>query len=199
MTAPEDKLLPAEELIGLADLALHGIKEDSTESDMLRVLVEIIELCMTQGMLAAKDKPKEIAVDDAIAEGFSRWKTIVEYAKDTLDIQIHPLAYFSIMKEMMTGEPRLQPFIDALDKLFKEVIEKAASEIKPVEVIPVDGIDDNMSADDMAKEFFQIWNKLGTFHQNRDSYKTDEEKHMHDRIVALYSRLRAKMPEIHTI
>lgn len=118
------------------------------------------------------------------------WDEIVNYLKDHFDIQIHPLAMLTILHTAVDDGTELSD--DFRTAILDQATEILSFEPKEFKTIPVPDIPELNQATDtnaLTKEFFEDMLKLGTFHRDRDAYETEDQKRIHDRIIAIYSRL----------
>ena len=75
-----------------------------------------------------------------------------------------------------------------MDKI-RDIYSEIPKEFETVDVPNIPGISDSSDYRQLMKDFFKSLIEIGTYHRDRDQYETDQQRELHDRIIAIYHRL----------
>jgi len=120
------------------------------------------------------------------------WDEFVNYLKDTRDIELHPMSMLQVLLSIYIDQedtPIVVTIKRAIINQIETMYKDAPEELKTVEVPDIPEINNSTDPDGLLKSFFQLLSDIGTFHRNRSEYTTDEQRNLHDRIIATYYRL----------
>jgi len=204
--SPQVFLLAVENTLNLS-------KSEGGPKDMVvsRFLCHLLPLCYFQGMFSAVDavaaaKKENARIDDpeAMADkildvGYSRYLYAVNYCKDVEDVDLAPMGFIEFVHKLVESFDNpsvLEVAIGhAIDRLDKHVRESAKKDIESAmgntsdDVEPIEMPDFDTSDPEVLKEFFTLFQELGTIYNSRDKYETEEEKKKYDRFVVLYNTI----------
>lgn len=166
----------------------------SEEEAMSWLMADLAMFALVQGAdRAGIDNP-----DQVVVEAQRVWTVIIAYLKDTHDIDMHALGMLTTIAGIITEyiEDPNDPLKESYSILLKSILNyintlmnTVPKEFKPVDYVPVPEIDECTDANFLTKEFFRCMIEIGTFHRDREQYETEEQLKLHDRILAIYSRL----------
>lgn len=192
-------LVIAEQLINQTKLEYPN----NDEAQASAILANLSILCYSQGMnyvvlnMNIKKYPnRDDIFADVIKEAQKRWEWIIAYCKDTLNIELHPLGMLFVLRFVTSGEHDLYaPHVLAgIERVSRELDKKIAEDVKVAEAKPVPEIDEfDGDIPTLIMEYFKLLEEIGTFYRDRDKYETEEQKLLHDRIVAIYRKIGKSM------
>lgn len=167
----------------MSDLATFAITQAAFE----------VDASMDDQNLTTPDEFIRKIIDDAQAI----WDTLIEYLKDTHDLILHRLGMLAMLSQLNAGgyfsSWDTQDQADAVNRItqakMQELMHATPKEFQSVDAPAVAGVTDSSDVDALTQDFFRSMIKIGTFHRDRDAYETEEQRQLHDRIVAIYHRL----------
>jgi len=191
-------LLAVEEIVSIA------VSENAEESDQgIAIMFHLGVLCYIQGVqLAVENLKRDGKINDAnisrvqrqllaVLCAQTRWEFAETYCKNMLKLELNPLGLLVVLKHISsenTGDTDAE-LAEAVDQAATIIEDKAKGELASVSTPPqVPDIGINLNSD-LIPEFFKLLEKIGTFYMDRDKYETDEQKELHDRIVAIYQKI----------
>ena len=188
------------EILAVAETLIQQAQDEykNEEARASAILANLVVLCYSQGMNATCHKgiDKFTCIDDifadVIAEAQMRWEWIITYCRDVLSIDLHPLAMLFVLQFITSSknDPYAPHVLEGIARVNKRLDEKIAEDVKVADAESDPEIEnfDGCTAT-LVVEYFSLLEKLGTFHRDRDRYETEEQKKLHDRIVAIYHRI----------
>lgn len=172
------------------------------------ITMNLVQLCYSQGINCVMSKNTKLAEDDRerimleiVRESQSRWEWISSYCKDTLNINFHPFTLLCTLGALASAQiedesvqnanhalvDAINTYMDKMELEFKSDLELVNP---PVVDAPAESqIDLDKSNDELIQEYFKLMLELGTFYRDRSRYKTDHERELHDRIIAIHEKI----------
>ena len=193
-------ILTDEELLfAVEELFDRAKKEFSNEQQReVAFVAKCSELVFIMGMYMASDEFKKNGIkptqDEAKRKAVecaqSRWETICIYMKDTHNYKLNPMGLLLMLNLFL--DPDDQIIQDTIVDIVSNKINDELKSISVREVVPVPEIE-NFQGDpkELVRAYFTIFSELGTFYGDRSVYETDDQKHKHDQLVAIFNKLKS--------
>ena len=160
-------------------------------SDLSILVVDQADMTVQQEQDGRDDVTFSEACRSMIDIAQSMWMEIINYLKDTRDIEIHALAMLQMVLNTCqeypsnTNDDMAKIIMDKIRDIYSEI----PKEFETVDVPNIPGISDSSDYRQLMKDFFKSLIEIGTYHRDRDQYETDQQRELHDRIIAIYHRL----------
>ena len=208
-----DRAMSDEEFLAAMEdelVLLDRVKEhEGEEQAMLWLIMEISTLCIQQAYCHLGQTAPTMDQDGAqeafesytekiLTAAQNYWVRASAYLKGTNGIELHPLGLLASLHYVFsdTGESddkeasTRQIVMKFSAKILNELDTELRRDLQGETIVPVPEID-NFSGDpkELIPAYFFYMMKLGTFHRNRDSYETEEQKVMHDKLLAIHRRI----------
>ena len=179
---------------------LNVIREKDPEGAMTWFLIDLVGFtvkqadfeCRAEGLTNPDASDAQAYSNRLITLAQFIWDEIVNYLKDTAEIEVHPLAMLQILmanyldqKETPVTKVMKTAIYHQVETMYKDI----PNEFEAVEVPNIPEILECNDAEKLIKDFFQLLSDIGTFHRDRDVYENDDQRKLHDRIIATYHRL----------
>ena len=195
------ELMSFEQRIMVADMELSTMETIKSkvgdEGALAWLLTDLATFVINQADLEyASEKGHENDTLDAacarvITIAQTIWSQMVNYLKDTRDVEIHPLAMLHVLlgackedqSELNVAMTR------AIEHQMEEMFHAASKEITTMEVPHILEIAECTDSMKLTRDFFDLMQRIGTYRRDRSAYETDEQRELHDRIIATYHRL----------
>lgn len=197
VTDPRRKIIdPGVFMAVVTQILDRGVKKneagDLNDRDLMDIVGDLSITCFTRALLqtAAADPTKEY-YEEVFRNAQGNWMTVVQYAKDVYDVELHPLAMLGMLRFSLDFIDNYATIMECIDEYAAELVAKAEDEVKPVEVVPIKDEDRfEGTLDEMITEYFRLIGSLGRFYADRNRYETEEDRHTHDIVVDLFNRIR---------
>lgn len=193
-------LLAVEATVSIATAENPG----QSERD-LAIIFHLGVLCYIQGVQLAVENLKRYGKlnDQSISHverqvmsilcAQTRWEFAETYCKTMLNVQISPIGLLIVLKHIANDNTSESDaaLAEAVEQASHILEEKAKGELASVKRARFIGTDHPLIKADagLVREFFTLLEEIGTFYMDRDKYETDEQKELHDRIVAVYQKI----------
>ena len=169
---------------------------DNMESQAASILVTAAITCFdiaTSHVCASNNMQADDVMDNIISTTYEYWCYAVDYCKQEHNIELHALGVLFILKTIITSDETIaysNQIVSAIDRFCKKLDAEINDVIKTTRCDDDHEVDiDVEDMDQLIARYFQLLNKIGTFHHDRNSYETDEQRDAHDQIMAIYKKI----------
>lgn len=172
------------------------------------ILAHAAQLCYNQGVATVIDRhtkagdsisDMESDIYDALHAGQCAWEMVSKYYKDMLSIELHPLGMMTVLLVSINNSAgdeseEFRLLSRVIKQYLEDVEKKEKEELKNVDVKPVPEVENSDKSDsELMIEYFKLMEEIGTFYHDRDRYDTEEKRELHDRIVAIFNKIRGSV------
>lgn len=202
----DDSLLNEREFLTAVESTISIAKAEIADGEArdLAILFHLGVLCYIQGVqLAVENLKRDGKLNDpsvsridrqvlSILCAQTRWEFADTYCRTMLEMTINPVGLLIVLKHIADEQEDDSDgeLAQAVDVAAHIIEEKAQGELASVESRSMPENITTITADEtLVKEFFDLLEEIGTFYADRDKYETEEQKELHDRVVAAYQQI----------